>query len=498
MEPTGYLYTHDKKKRYYDYTLLFMVVTLILIGVMMIASISPYNAARYYNDELLYTRGQIRYAIVGIAGMIAVSLFDYHVYSTETPVRKIPFLLVGAYIMIVALELAVIILGRTDSGLNGATNGAARWLAVGPFKLQPGEFAKLFMIVIAAYALCRMHTQKNKTVYLGIVLGLFGVITLLAAKESMTTGIVLGAILVGLVFVCSKKKLVFVVLLAVVVVVAILVVRYVDRSGGAGGFRFRRIYEWRHLTDEENVGQVKQGLYALSSGGLFGKGLGNSAQKLGHIPEVHTDMIFACIVEELGLVGGAALLILFLLLLWRIAIIAINAPDLYGTLLCYGVMIHIGLQVCINVAVVTGSMPSTGVTLPFISYGGSSLIVLCAECGLVLNVSRNIGYRKREVLKQFEEKPATARETGESGRSAGKRTFGGFRKIKDDHKKTRPVRGKAAGSSGGKNTKSAKGRRDGTDNADTGKPTPQAPSGGYRMDVVLGRPSKRDSSDDDS
>ncbi len=133
-----------------------------------------------------------------------------------------------------------------------------------------------------------------------------------------------------------------------------------------------------------------QGLYAIASGGLFGKGLGQGVQKLGYIPEAHNDMIFSTICEELGLVGAFAVLFLFVLLLWRIFIIAINAPDLFGSLIATGVMAHIAVQVLINVAVVTNTIPSTGIPLPFISYGGSSLLVLMMEMGIVLSVSDRI------------------------------------------------------------------------------------------------------------
>ncbi|MBO4627905.1 MAG: cell division protein FtsW [Lachnospiraceae bacterium] len=493
MEPSGYQYTTDKRKRYYDYTLLFMVIALMMVGILMIASISPYNAAKYLGNSTFYTYRQIRYVVVGIAGMVAISLVDYRLYAMETPKKKVPLLLAAAYLIIVALEVAVIAVGRTDSELSGATNGAARWLSIGPLKLQPGEFAKLFMIMIAAYAMCKVNTYKGRFKALAVVCVLLGLIGALAAKESMTTGIILFAILGGLIFVCSKKKFVFVILLAIGIFAAVLLVRYVDHNGAVGSFRFRRIYEWRHLTDENNVGQVKQGLYALSSGGLFGKGLGNSVQKLGHIPEVHTDMIFACIVEELGLFGGAALILLFLVLLWRIAIVAINAPDLYGTLLCYGVLIHIGLQVCINIAVVTGTLPSTGVTLPFISYGGSSLLVLCAECGVVLNVSRNIGYRKRVILAEeepSEEKPK--RTFDERPQKTAKKPFGGLRKVKDDHKRKKPE--KRGTPSRSKSDRYDKAERDllEAEAAVRRDETPNLTPGGYRMDVVLGQPSRRD------
>ncbi len=155
-------------------------------------------------------------------------------------------------------------------------------------------------------------------------------------------------------------------------------------------YRLERIKIWQDIENHPKGYQILQGLYAIASGGLFGKGLGQGVQKLGYIPEAHNDMIFSTICEELGLVGAFAVLFLFILLLWRIFIIAINAPDLFGSLIATGVMAHIAVQVLINVAVVTNTIPSTGIPLPFISYGGSSLLVLMMEMGIVLSVSDRI------------------------------------------------------------------------------------------------------------
>jgi cell division protein FtsW len=154
------------------------------------------------------------------------------------------------------------------------------------------------------------------------------------------------------------------------------------------GYRADRITQW--LNVEEEGYQILQGLYAVCSGGWFGKGLGNSVQKLGYIPEVHTDMIFAVICEELGIIGVVILLLVYGVLLWRIYKISINAPDLFGSLLCTGVFSHIALQILLNIAVVTNTVPSTGVTLPFISYGGTSIMAMFIEMGLVLSVAGRI------------------------------------------------------------------------------------------------------------
>lgn len=546
MEPTENRRNPDKRNRkYYDYTMLFMVVALIVIGILMISSISSYNAAKYLGDGNFYTNRQILYGALGFGVMIVLSLVDYHVYAVETPRRKWPLLIIPAYLFIAAAQAAVILLGRTDSDANGAVNGASRWIAVGGFKIQPGEFAKLFMIVIAAYWLCRIAGSRHKVRNTIIFLIAVSAVAVLALVESLTTAIVLFGIIFGMVFVCSRQKLLFAVLLALGILGAVLLVRYVKaQDTSSGNFRMRRVYEWIHLTDKDNDGQVKQGLYALASGGLFGKGFGQSAQKLGHIPEVHTDMIFAVIVEEMGLVGGAALLILFAVLLWRIAIVAINAQELFGTLLCYGVMLHIGLQVCINVAVVTGTIPSTGVTLPFISSGGSSLLALCAECGLVLNVSRNIGARRSvSILEDSGTAGANRRtDTNEerargglvsvkneaTGRKKPKRwpfgLLGGSEKSPDSRRSAAKSgktdsgakRGKTENSSessskseasGGRKTTSAGDRNNGkrpaerssdlrTSNVERKAPTDAIPSGApqkYSIDVELGKPAKKDS-----
>jgi cell division protein FtsW len=161
-------------------------------------------------------------------------------------------------------------------------------------------------------------------------------------------------------------------------------------------YRFERISIWLHPEESDKGYQTLQGLYAIGSGGLFGKGLGESTQKLGFVPEAQNDMIFSIICEELGLFGAICIITLYLLLLWRCMMIALQAKDKFGSFLVIGVMVHIALQVCMNIAVVTNSMPNTGVTLPFISYGGSSIAILIGEIGIVLSVSRSMKYNDEE------------------------------------------------------------------------------------------------------
>ena len=204
----------------------------------------------------------------------------------------------------------------------------------------------------------------------------------LVIVENLSTGLIIGLIFVGICF-ASKKKAYFIISgLAMGALVAVMIF-FVD-------FRSERFDAWLNVETHEKGYQILQGLYAIASGGIFGKGLGESMQKLGFIPESHNDMIFSVICEELGLFGAIALILLFILLLWRIFVIAINAPDLYGGLIATGVLIHIASQLLINIAVVTSTIPSTGIPLPFISYGGSSLMVILFEMGIVLSVSNQI------------------------------------------------------------------------------------------------------------
>ena len=202
----------------------------------------------------------------------------------------------------------------------------------------------------------------------------------------MSTMLVIAGIIFIMGFVASRKKMYFIIIGVIAVAGAVAMILF--------GWRKSRWEIWRNLenTTIEGAFQIKQGLYAIASGGLFGTGLGESMQKLGFVPEAYNDMIFTVICEELGLVGATAVILLFFLIIFRIFRIAMNTRDLFGSLICTGVMTHIAIQVIMNVLVVTNSIPSTGIPLPFISYGGSSVIFLLMEMGIVLNISRNLGH----------------------------------------------------------------------------------------------------------
>lgn len=372
-----------KRKKYYDYTLLFLIVFLVCFGLVMISSISAYNATKYYSDSMLFVKRQALFALVGFAAMIFISkAINYHWLFAEKQVGGFRISIASvAMIVCLALQILVLLVGA-------ATNGATRWFEIGPVKIQPSEMSKIALILYATMAVNRQPRVCNTLGgFFGIAARALPLIALVAA-ENMSTAIIMACIICGVCLIASRRrKHYFVVFLIGVVAVVIGIV--------GTGFRTSRIESWLNVDTADGAYQIRQGLYAIASGGWFGKGLGNSIQKLGYIPEVHTDMIFTCICEELGIFGAICVIALFALLLWRIFAIAVNAPDLMGGLLVCGVMIQIAVQVIMNIAVVTNTMPSTGIPLPFISYGGSSLVFMLAELGLVLNVANQIDYQKK-------------------------------------------------------------------------------------------------------
>ena len=370
-----------KVRRAYDFSLLFLTMFLVGLGLVMIYSTSSYNATKYYGEATYFLKKQAIFAVFGLVVMIVVSLIDYRYIIHPLPVIKIRPISV-LYVLCVALQILVLAIGED-------IKGAKRWIEIpGLGSFQPSELTKICIVLLTAYLAGRAPKMMNKfSGFLGV---LFRVVWLigLVLIENFSTALVLSVIVVVICFVTSKKKTYYlwVGLLGIAAVAAVFLL--------GEGFRMTRIDAWLNVETHPKGYQTLQGLYAIASGGFWGKGLGNSVQKLGFIPESHNDMIFSVICEEMGLIGAVAILLLFLFLLWRLFVIAVNAPDLFGSLIAVGVMAHIAAQVVINVAVVTNTIPSTGIPLPFISYGGSSLVALLFEMGIALGVSNRIEYRE--------------------------------------------------------------------------------------------------------
>lgn len=375
--------TEYKPQTYYDYSLLFITLILVCIGLVMVYSTSSYYAVKQkFGDAAYFFKRQLISAVIGTIVMIIVSKVDYFLYIKGIGKKYKIRLLFLAYVLCIGLQIYVLFFGEE-------VKGAKRWIKIpllGTF--QPSELTKICVILLVAY-IVYVAPKRLDTVYGFIRVCLFvAPLLALVAAENLSTAIIIAGITFLVCFVVARRKGYFFVagLLAVGLVACYIFL--------GEAFRGERIDAWLNVETHPKGYQILQGLYAIASGGLWGKGLGQSMQKLGFIPESHNDMIFSVICEELGIVGALAIILLYVLLLWRLFVVAVNARDLYGSLICVGTMVHIAMQVLINIAVVTNTMPSTGIALPFISYGGTSLVVLMAEMGIALSVSNRIEYER--------------------------------------------------------------------------------------------------------
>lgn len=366
---------------YFDYSLLAIIIFLMCFGLVMLYSISSYEARTEYGDGMYFLKRQGLIGLGSIAVMMWVSRLDYHMFSKYAAMSYWGSMLLLALVKFTPLGIEV--------------NGARRWFRLPANQsFQPAEIMKIAVIIFIPYLICRMgnkvHTLKGS---LGVVeWGCLAALGVYVLTDNLSSAIIVMGISCCILFVVHKKQKIFLWIagggLAVFVAGSYILGRLLENSTS---FRLRRIIAW--LNPEKYAStisfQTVQGLYAIGSGGFFGKGLGNGVQKTV-IPEVQNDMILSAICEELGVFGAIIILVLFGLLIYRLLFIAQNAPDLYGALIMTGIMSHIAIQVILNVMVVTNMMPNTGITLPFISYGGTSILFLMIEMGMALGISRRI------------------------------------------------------------------------------------------------------------
>ena len=377
--------TRVKKKEhsiaYFDYSLLAILICLICFGLVMLYSTSSYSAMMNQNgDSLFYFKRQVLFCIVGLIGMWIVSRIDYHWYFERSKF----FYFISIFMMFLV-----------KTPLGKEVNGAKRWIKL-PFgqQLQPAEIAKIAIILFIPALICTMGREIKTLEGIVKVLawGAFSAAVVFIITENLSTAIIVMGITCIMIFVVHPKTRIFIIIAVGIILIGIVGARVLGMAmETSGNFRLRRILVWLNPEKYASEGgyQIMQALYAIGSGGFFGKGLGNSAQKM-IIPEVQNDMILSIICEELGVFGAIMVLILFGMLLYRLLFIAQNAPDLYGSLVVSGIFAHIALQVILNVMVVINCIPTTGITLPFISYGGTSVLFLMAEMGLALGVSSKI------------------------------------------------------------------------------------------------------------
>ena len=365
---------------FYDYSLVIIICFLVCFGMIMLYSTVSYTAQLQNITATEYLKNQIIATVLGFIAMFAISFMDYHKFAR--------FAVLGYLASYVLIFLVLTPLGIT-------VNGATRWLGVGSFSFQPAEFVKIAVILFLAYIINKWNKKIVKLRYVFAVLMLIAPISVLLWQitDNLSTALIVAGIAVVVVFIASPDYKFFVSMGIIVIGVVLFIVFKIDwLISLSESFRLERIQAWLNPEDyASGTGfQTLQSLYAIGSGSFFGKGLGNSIQKLNFLPEPQNDMIFAIICEELGLFGAVCVILMFLFMIWRFMVIANNAPDLFGTLLVVGVMGHIAIQVILNIAVVTNTIPNTGITLPFISYGGTSAAFLLAEMGLALSVSRQI------------------------------------------------------------------------------------------------------------
>ncbi len=352
-----------------DYTSFLVIFLLVLIGVIMVFSAGTYNARVEFNDTFYYLKRQGIFAVLGLCIMIFMANFNY---------KYLMKFVVPLYFITNALLIAVRFIGRE-------VKGAQRWIElpiIGQF--QPSELAKISVLILVAYLIHkRKDILRNWPSFL-FVCGIVGITVGLVVLGSLSSAIIVAIIGFGVIFIASPHILRFVVSGALGATVVYIFITFVS------GMRIKRVNAWldpfSYLLDGGY--QIVQSLYAVASGGAFGLGIGQSRQA-SFLPDAHNDFIFAIICEELGFVGAALVLILFGILIWRLIHISINAPDVFGALLAAGIALLIASQVIINVAVVTNSIPNTGITMPFISYGGTSLLVTMFLMGVALNISRH-------------------------------------------------------------------------------------------------------------
>jgi len=359
------------KEKPFDFILFITVLILLAMGIVMVLSASSPSALAESGNSYTYVTKQAIFAVVGIVLMLVISKIDYRIYIKFSKL---------AYWGSIILLLSVKVLGSSSKG-------ATRWLNLGFVTFQPSEVAKIALIIFYA-ALLTKYKDKLKNFKTGFVMPYLliapiALILVLVQNHLSVTLIIIAVISIMMLMAGTRLKY-FLTLGSVGVVggVALLL--------AGGGFRLARITTFLDpWSDPTGDGwQIIQSLYAIGSGGLFGAGIGESKQKFLYIPEPHNDFIFSVLAEELGFIGCVIVILLFAIFVWRGFLIAMRAKDMFGSLVAVGITSLIGLQAIMNIAVVTSSMPNTGIPLPFFSYGGTALVILLCSVGILLNISR--------------------------------------------------------------------------------------------------------------
>ncbi len=354
-----------------DITFFLLTLALLGMGLIMLFSSSYAYALYYYGDSYIFIKSQVLFSLMGVAMMIFISYFDYHLLH---------HLAVVVYVIVIALLIFAL--------FSPTIKGTHRWVVLFGIQFQPSEIAKFGVVLILSHVIAHKSQQMDKFLN-GFLLcfAFLGPVVVLVFLEKHLSGTILITILGAVIMFIGGVKLRWFFLFGSVG--AAMAVAYIALTNKMG-YAIERIQIWLDPTiDPTGSGhQILQSLYAIGSGGLLGQGLGNSRQKYLYVPEPQNDFIFSIICEELGFIGATFIIILFALFVWRGFVIAMRARDRFGSLLAMGLTTQIGVQAILNIAVVTGTIPNTGISLPFFSYGGSSLVMLLCQMGVVLSVSR--------------------------------------------------------------------------------------------------------------
>ena len=357
------------KQNKIDYPLLIITLGLVSFGLLMVFSSSYYYAIDKMQDKTHFFASDLQWIVLGIVVMLIASAVDYKIY------RKVA---IPLFVVSIFLLVYVLIGGRV-------INNAQRWIYIAGQGFQPAEVAKIGMIMFFAFSLEKNYMHLNKLKILGVYVAIIALVVLLIMKQpNMSTAVILAAVMSIMLFIAGLRWIYIAAFVSGAVAIGWLLVhdaayRLSRLTAFLDPFKYKNDESW----------QVIQSLYALGTGGIFGVGLGMSTQNKLYIPEPQNDFILATVGEEFGLIGTVGLLILFLILLYRCVKIAMNAPDIFSTLLASGITSMLALQIVMNYAVATSSMPATGVTLPFISYGGTSVLIMLGSVGIMLNISKS-------------------------------------------------------------------------------------------------------------
>lgn len=360
-----------------DLTFLILVLLLTTIGLIMLFSASHANAYYHHGDSLHYIRKQFIWAVLGVIGMMVFSAVDYRIFD------RIAWL---AILISIPLLIAVYFFDPI--------NGARRWIIIGGFTFQPSELAKFAVVIVFAH-MAAMHQQRMRTFRYGIVpfAAVLAVICGLIVFETHLSCTILILVIGAIIMIVGGANLKYFAAAGGAAIGALLVIV----ATGAISYTGNRMVSWLHpFDDPQGAGfQIIQSLYAIGSGGLMGTGIGKSRQKYLYLPEPQNDFIFSVVCEELGFIGATLILLLFALLVWRGFVIAMRCKTRFGSLVAVGLTSQVGLQALLNIMVVTNTIPNTGISLPFFSSGGTALLMLLCEMGIILSISRDTNMEKQ-------------------------------------------------------------------------------------------------------